>query len=80
MKTQKTRAKAKPLTRQQMQDMINAERIIHTPKAPMTHAEREALADGMFEQKYCVDHNDKTLLQRILLHQNNCKLSFRLKV
>jgi hypothetical protein len=45
----------------------------------MTHAERELLADGMFDQKYCVDLDDKTLLQRILLNQNNSKLSFRLK-
>lgn len=80
MKTQVKR-KLKPVNqyRAEVNAEINAARIQHTPKAPMTHAEREALADGMFEQKYCVDLDDKTLLQRILLHQNNSRLSFRLK-
>jgi hypothetical protein len=77
MKT-KVKANAKQL-HAQVQQEINAGRIAHTPKSPMTHAEREALADGMFEQKYCVDLDDKSLLQRILLHKNS-RLSFRLKV
>ena len=44
----------------------------------MTHEDREALADAMFEEKYCVDKSDKTLLQRILLSTNS-RLSFTLK-
>jgi hypothetical protein len=77
MKT-KVKANAKQL-HAQVQQEINAGRIVHTPKSPMSHAEREVLADGMFEQKYCVDLDDKSLLQRILLHKNS-RLSFRLKV
>ena len=81
MKTPKLKRKLKPVNqyRAEIAQEINAARIQHTQKAPMNHDDREALADGMFEQKYCVDLDDKTLLQRILLHQNNSKLSFRLK-
>ena len=64
--------------RRQVNQEINSARIIHTEKSAMTHANRELLADAMFEQKYCVDKSDKTLLQRILLNTNS-RLSFTLK-
>jgi len=57
---------------------INAARIIHTPKSAMTHDEREALADGMFEEKYWHCSSDQTLRQRILLHGSKTKLCFTL--
>jgi hypothetical protein len=64
--------------RKQVNQEINANRIIHTPKSAMTHAEREALADGMFEEKYWHDSTDNTLRQRILLHGTKAKLNFTL--
>lgn len=64
--------------RRQVNQEINSARIIHTKKSAMTHEDREALADAMFDEKYCVDKSDKTLLQRILLNTDS-RLSFTLK-
>ena len=64
--------------RKQINQEINSARILHTPKTAMTHAEREALADGMFEEKYWHDQTDNSLRQRILLHGTKTKLNFTL--